>query len=206
MEYQVHTIGTRAELPACPVFLIDHFQWTCRRRPAAWGRMGYLRDTGLCVELVCEERDPLRVYHNPQDPVCRDSALEAFFAFGDLPGEPVRNDGFYCNFELNANGAMYAKLGRGRKNRRPLTPEEYALCAPRAQLGAQSWSVELTVPEALLASQLGRAPFSPGGQFVCNFYKISESPDIEHYASFSPVDSEKPNFHLPECFARAVLI
>ena len=109
MEYQVHTIGTRAELPACPVFLIDHFQWTCRRRPAAWGRMGYLRDTGLCVELVCEERDPLRVYHNPQDPVCRDSALEAFFAFGDLPGEPVRNDGFYCNFELNANGAMYAK-------------------------------------------------------------------------------------------------
>ena len=97
-------------------------------------RMGYLRDTGLCVELVCEERDPLRVYHNPQDPVCRDSALEAFFAFGDLPGEPVRNDGFYCNFELNANGAMYAKLGRGRKNRRPLTPEEYALCAPRAQL------------------------------------------------------------------------
>ena len=116
MEYQVHTIGTRAELPACPVFLIDHFQWTCRRRPAAWGRMGYLRDTGLCVELVCEERDPLRVYHNPQDPVCRDSALEAFFAFGDLPGEPVRNDGFYCNFELNANGAMYAKLGRGRKD------------------------------------------------------------------------------------------
>ena len=52
MEYQVHTIGTRAELPACPVFLIDHFQWTCRRRPAAWGRMGYLRDTGLCVEPV----------------------------------------------------------------------------------------------------------------------------------------------------------
>ncbi|MFR4989226.1 carbohydrate-binding family 9-like protein [Anaerotruncus colihominis] len=62
------------------------------------------------------------------------------------------------------------------------------------------------MPEALLASQLGRAPFSPGGQFFCNFYKISESPDIEHYASFSPVDSEKPNFHLPECFARAVLV
>lgn len=76
---------------------------------------------------------------------------------------------------------------------------------PRAQLGAQSWSVELTVPEALSLPIGARAIFA-GGQFFCNFYKISESPDIEHYASFSPVDSEKPNFHLPECFARAVLI
>ena len=40
-------------------------------------------------------------------------------------------------------------------------------------------------------------------QFYCNFYKIAQTPEIEHYASWSPIDNPTPNFHLPVFFAKA---
>mgnify|MGYP001201201272 CR=1 FL=1 len=88
MEYAVKALQSAAELRRCPEFLIDHFQWRCLRRPPARGRMGFLPGSGLLVELECAERDPLRLYALDQSPVCRDSALEAFFAFDPTPGGP----------------------------------------------------------------------------------------------------------------------
>ncbi len=44
-----------------------------------------------------------------------------------------------------------------------------------------------------------------GRSFYCNFYKISESEEILHFGSYSPIESEKPDFHLPVCFAEAVM-
>ena len=35
----------------------------------------------MYIKLVCEEKDPLRVYKEDQDPVYKDSAMEAFFQF-----------------------------------------------------------------------------------------------------------------------------
>ena len=40
-------------------------------------------------------------------------------------------------------------------------------------------------------------------EFYCNFYKIAQTPEIEHYASWSPIDNPTPNFHLPVFFAKA---
>ena len=201
MEYPVSILGSREELAACPVFSVDHFQWTCRVRPETTGRMGYLPGEGLLVWMECRGRDPRRVYQNPQDPVCRDSAMEAFFTFCETP----HNDCMYLNFELNANGAMHAKYGAGRKNRTPLSPEEYAACRPRARVGEEAWEIGLTVPLPLLQKLYGLGELTPGDRFWCNFYKISESADIEHYASYSPVGSGTPNFHLPEFFAPAAI-
>ena len=45
-----------------------------------------------------------------------------------------------------------------------------------------------------------------GSTFYCNFYKISESKDIEHYAAYAPITSPVPSFHMPEYFAEAVLV
>jgi len=106
---------------------------------------------------------------------------------------------------MNANGALHAKYGRGRRGRTPLTPEELQAFACRAQMEPDCWRVRLTVPLTLLEQVCGRDPLTPGALFWCNFYKISESPQIEHYASYSPIDSPNPNFHRPSCFAPARL-
>ncbi|MFR4916405.1 MAG: carbohydrate-binding family 9-like protein [Coprococcus phoceensis] len=44
-----------------------------------------------------------------------------------------------------------------------------------------------------------------GKIFYCNFYKISEDPEIEHYGAYAPIGSETPNFHLPVFFAEAIV-
>ena len=38
------------------------------------------------------------------------------------------------------------------------------------------------------------------------FIKISESKEAEHYASYSPILSSVPSFHVPEFFADAKIV
>lgn len=57
--------------------------------------------------------------------------------------------------------------------------------------------MSLLIPEKFLKEVCDYLPDGSGKEIYCNFYKISEDPAVEHYISFSPIDSEKPNFHLP---------
>ncbi|NCB28499.1 MAG: hypothetical protein EOM63_01870 [Clostridia bacterium] len=203
MEYPVHTLETPVQLDDCPLFYIDHFQWNCVVHPQACRRMGYLSERGFLVRMECVETDPKREYTQPQSAVYRDSALEAFFAF--TPCQP-RDEDMYLNFEMNANGAMHAKYGRGRKNRQVLSDAFYRACQCHAAMAADRWQVEVLIPLTLICDLYDIASFTSGDAFYCNFYKISESPEIEHYASYHPLRSKTPNFHLPSDFARAVLV
>ena len=67
MEYRVKTILNKEEIESCQRFSMDHFMWTCLQKPEAYGWMGYLKNQGLFVKLVCKEKDPKRVYHNFMD-------------------------------------------------------------------------------------------------------------------------------------------
>lgn len=210
LDYRIKILRSEDELDTCYLFKVDHFQWTCLRRPVAYGRMGYLPEKGFLLRMVCEEDDPKRNLTRPRDMVCKDSAMEAFFALpGQLPESwdqfAPRNDGLYLNFEVNANGAMYAKYGWGRQGRSHITPEEYRQTGVRAGVEPGRWWMELLVPQSLIRRLCGIRSFQTGNIVYCNFYKISEDPAIEHYASFHPIHSETPNFHLPEQFAKAII-
>ena len=208
--YNTKIIGSTEQIDLCPVFSVDNIQWTCKRKPSAQGRMGYIPGKGLFVRMLCDEKDPLRTVTENMGRVCGDSALEAFFAFPDenapLDGEGFpSNDGLYFNFEINANGALYAKTGRGRKGRVALFEDEMKATYPAAWVSPDGWGAEFIVPLALLQRTAGINELTNGDVFFCNFYKISENPDIEHYLSFSAIQSEKPNFHLPRFFAKSIV-
>jgi len=208
--YTTLFISEREEIASCPLFRVDTVQWNSKRSPATIGRMGCIPDEGLFVWMKSDEPDPLRTMTQHMDMVCRDSALEAFFAFPERSVAPEEaytpdDNGLYFNFEINANGAMYAKTGRGRRGRAPLLPEEFEAAGPRARLLPGGWEAEFLVPMALIHRLSGIGKFRPGDVFFCNFYKISENPGIEHYLSYSPIDADTPNFHLPRFFAKAVV-
>ncbi len=208
--YDTLTILKREEIHTCPLFYVNNVQWNSTISPVTVGRMGYVPGEGLFVFMKCYEREPLRTMSRPMDRVCLDSAMEAFFAFPDRPVAAEEafipdDNGLYCNFEINANGAMYAKTGRGRQGRMPLLEEEFAATDVRARILADGWEITFLVPLTLLSRIADINGFSPGDVFYCNFYKISETPAIEHYLSFSPIGVEQPNFHLPRFFAKAVV-
>ncbi len=202
-KYTVHTLSNPAALQDCPSFSVDHFQWTCLCHPKTIGKMGYLPDVGFLLQMECFETDPLRTYTAAQSPVCNDSAMEAFFAFA--PTTPNAQS-MYLNFEINANGAMHAKFGAGRKNRQYISTQAYENCHVTSTILADRWKISLCIPLSLIQEIYALDAFTAGDIFYCNFYKISESPAIEHYAAFHPIESDTPNFHVPACFAQALIV
>lgn len=199
MEYQIHTITAPHEIEQQPVLFIDRFHWTQKVSPRAFGAMAYLPEKGLYLSMTTEEEDPKRDYENHQDPVYKDSAMEVFLTL-----EEPSEDCLYLNFEFNANGALLAHAGR-RPNREPIHPEELAATEISAEIFPESWRVRFFVPNMLLARLYGVERLQPEDKVHCNFYKISESPEIEHYASAFPIHSDTPNFHRPQDFGTAVI-
>lgn len=152
MEYKIYRIADRTQIDQCELFAINQYLWNSLQTPKAYGRAGYIDGQGIYVEMTCEECDPKRLCNKDKELVYKDSALEAFFAFpeGDMS---IEKQCIYINFEMNANGALYAEKGYTRENRT----------------------------------------------------LISEDDKIQHFGCYSPIESEEPNFHLPICFAKAVI-
>lgn len=226
MEYQVRQIHRKEELAQCEVFHIDQYNWGGSYQPKTYGRMGLLKnreDEGFLIEMVCEESNPVRTYEKQNDPVYLDSAMEAFLCFGTKECQGLQEP-CYMNFEMNANGAMLASIGCQRINRVNLSDEirKQVLCTPA--IHEDRWMLTLWIPLTVIdtlycndsSAESGNAGDSipkeslhlgVGSTFTCNFFKLKESEgETQHFASFSPIDYPEPNFHLPEYFARAVII
>ena len=203
--YQIRTIRSRQEMDSCELFHINHYMWDSKKRPEVSGRMGYLPGEGFCVTMTCMEEDPLTTYTDYMDPVCNDSAMEVFLAFPE-GGERLSNNVMYLNFEANSNGALYAAYGKGRKGRSRM-PESYLpICDVRTEVGQESWSLSFLIPEAYLKKECGVKELDENTELYCNFYKISETPEIEHYGSFHLIENPTPNFHLPIYFERCCIV
>lgn len=205
MEYNIYRIANRSQISQCEQFVIDQYLWDSLQTPKAYGRAGYIEGQGIYVEMTCEERDPKRLCGKDKELVYKDSALEAFFAFPD--GEmSAEKPCIYVNFEMNANGALYAEKGYARENRTLLSDEYYQKADCQAKIEADQWSVSVLIPEALLQEITSLERIKSGQTFYCNFYKISEDEKIQHFGCYSPIESKEPNFHLPVCFAKAVIV
>lgn len=199
--YQIRKMQSRQEIDSCELFHINHYMWNSKRRPAVSGKMGYIPGEGFYVRMVCEEEKPLTTYTNYMDPVCNDSAMEVFLAFPE-EGERLGNNVMYLNFEANSNGTLYAAYGKGRKGRSPMPADYLPLCDMQAEVGNESWSLAFLIPEAYLKKECGVKELNENTEMYCNFYKISETPEIEHYGSFHLIENPTPNFHLPLYFER----
>ena len=183
----------------CPVFQIDHYIWKEFYKPKAFGQMALLDNYGIVITMTAMEKNPLRRYTEDEDPVYMDSGLEAFLNFNPNFGLN------YFNFEMNANGALLSGFGENRNRKKVNEIFTFkALC--KAKIKESSWSVCLKIPMELICDAYKIKPLNRGSYLTCNFYKISEDPKIEHYASYAPITNPVPNFHLPEFFASTIII
>ena len=108
MRIEVPAISSAEELENVEPFRVEHLLWGTTQIPETYGYLGFVPSDGFYLKMVCKEKNPLRVYEKNQDPVYRDSAMEAFFQFDS---ERERNtNALYLNLEVNANGALRAEL------------------------------------------------------------------------------------------------
>lgn len=212
MEYKIKRIQEKKDIYACEKFQVSNFQWVEGPKPKTWGYMGYLEGEGLYVEMFCEETEPRRICEEPWGRrcqemgkrVCDDSAMEAFLAFGDENGR-INKDSLYVNFEINSNGVLYGAYGRNRVNRSFISEEVYEKASPKSESWEKGWKISMLFPEDFLREVSGVSVSDPGNRLFVNFYKISETPEFEHYGTFARIDLDAPDFHVPAFFAQAVV-
>lgn len=180
---------------------IKNLLWGTQSIPHTYFYIGFVPEDAFYVHMVCEETEPLRTHTGRNVPVYQDSAMEIFLHF-DPKGScsPV-----YLNFEVNANGGIMAEYGTERVYRSYFTDEEYDQFDCKAEILNDKWTADIRIPVTILERIYGSLDLKAGSRFTFNLYKISESAEIEHYASYSPIKTSTPTFHVPEFFASGVL-
>ncbi len=155
--------------------------------------------TRLYVFYTVISKDLRAVNTTDLSPVAQDSCVEFFL---QVPGKEE-----YWNFELNCIGALNASHRLERANPTRLTADElksigrYSSCGSEAieeQDGTFCWDIVISIPLQLVGLDSDNLPDYVMG----NFYKCGSKIAHPHYLSWSAIDSDRPDFHRPDCFGK----
>jgi len=133
-------------------------------------------------------------------PVNKDNCVEFFVTFGP--------DKKYYNLEINCTGIIRMAYGAERTNRTFITEEAIQKIkthikietAPDNSLTKYLWQINLIIPiEVFEHSNLNTLNKQTG---FGNFFKCGDDlPETQFYA-WNKIESEQPDFHLPEFFGQ----
>ncbi len=201
--YRVKTLPAGTETAAVdwsavPAAEVKHYLWYEGYTPAVTTQMVYVAGDRFVLRMRCAEAQPKAVYTAYMDPVYTDSCLE-FFA-------DWLSDGRYINMEMNANGALLSCIGPDRHDRTPVRDICGDIFPVTAKVEADAWSVTAEIPLSMLSAILGKpVEVTSGFAFCGNFYKCGDETHTVHYGMWSPVGTEKPDFHRPEYFGELIV-
>ena len=205
-----------AEISGEPTRLeVDQTLWTAPgSAPETHAEVSWTPEALTC-RLVTRESNPRTTYHEPNDPVHKDSCLEWFLA--PWPGSPGTHDAnvadapghWYLNLETNSDRTLYAAFGTP-EHRTLLDDELRALISTIGEVGPEEWAITWIVPVELI-NRLGEEYGLPevvlqvGVVLGANFYKCGDDTDVPHYAAWNPIQADTPQFHRPDQFGRLML-
>ena len=69
---EVQLIENKELLESVELFKIENLLWGTEKIAKTYGYIGFVPGDGLYIKLVCEEKNPLRIYKKDQDPVYKD--------------------------------------------------------------------------------------------------------------------------------------
>ncbi len=187
---------------------VARFPWAdSGHHPRTQARLLY-DDQHLAAAFHVDDQYVRAVARKFQDSVCTDSCAEFFVA-------PVPGSDAYFNFEVNCGGTMLVfrcvsaeERAAGRETQ-PLSDDDGATIAMAHTLPQivepeltepTAWTIEYHVPFALFAAHFGIAAPGPGATWRANFYKCADHTSHPHWGSWAPVDTPRPNFHVPASF------
>ena len=196
--YTVKTVDT-PDWEVIPKAYIDEYPWGGDYRPVSYAQLAFVPGKGFAVRLTCFESDPKALYHNYNEPVYKDSALEFFAAFNS--GSP-----YYVNLETNSNGAFLAAKRTCRKDKVPLDRIiDVTRIKVKGVREADRWYVEYIYPLDVIRDIFGVSEFPSGYTCRGNFFKCGDETDAPHFGTYNPITAPEPDFHRPECFAEFVM-
>ena len=182
-------------------YSIDFNPWNYDFLGEAGFNIAY-NDDALLVKFDVVEESIQAKYNQPNDPVYRDSCVELFIA--------LDNDKAYYNFEFNCKGTCLAGFGDSKNNRILLDPKTIKRIKASSTFKSVifrerkmiKWELTLEIPRTVFNFH-DIATFKQRLAKL-NFYKCGDDLPQPHFLSWRPIESETPNFHLPEFFGTAI--
>lgn len=137
-------------------------------------------------------------YVRANENVWEDSCVEFFISF-----DQKRT---YYNFEFNVLATGLIGYGPTDKSQRTRLDEDVVESVDACtriikQRGRKNWEIYLQIPKIIF----GNRPYS-GMTYHANFYKCGDGLPTPHFISWNAIQSEKPNFHLPEFFGEIYFV
>ena len=137
--------------------------------------------------------------------VWEDSCVEFFFT----PGGNISEG--YFNLETNCIGTILLRYQlEPDENQTPLKHAEIdqveiAHSLPRKVLDSEiteptTWTLEYRIPFKIIEKYTKVTRPAPGVVWRANFYKCGDKTSYPHWLTWSLVENDTPNFHLPEYF------
>jgi hypothetical protein len=155
-------------------------------------------DQSIFLKYYVSERETKTVYTEINDPVYKDSCVEFFISF---------NQGnSYYNLEFNSKGVCLAGYGVNREERELLPVEVvelikcFPICHPVYGDETTRWELCLHIPVGVFCYD--QLPELSSKEASANFYKCGDDLALPHFLSWNQIDSDEPNFHLPEYFGK----
>ena len=154
-------------------------------------------ETALYIKYFVRGNCLLALNSEDNSPVWQDSCVEFFV---QVPGETE-----YYNFEFNCIGTALASRRQSREICTHFSPEKMACIERYASAGHKpfqemqgifAWELLVSIPFDLI----GVNPESLPEKLYANFYKCADNSSLPHYLSWSPIETENPDFHRPEFF------
>ena len=150
-------------------------------------------DEGLFVKFVTDEEELYMDCKEINGDVYLDSCVEFFFN-----PNPEETDGYF-NFEINAAGTLHIGYGSGRSPLRSRIPDiDPSIFKVETEFPEKGFILKLFIPYSFIEEKAGKI----GEYFMGNFQKCREKGETPHFVTWSPIKTQKPDFHRPEYFAR----
>lgn len=182
---------------------IDQVNWTkYPYRPEVNFRIAQTNDS-ILLNYRVKEQEIRAKYTQDNGSVWTDSCVE-FFVIPD-------NDGVYYNIEANCIGTLLMGAGRERNGRERASTDVTGKIKRWSSLGNKAiekttgeigWELSLVIPYSAFYKH--RINSLEGKTITGNFYKCGDELNEPHFISWNRIDTETPNFHLPDFFGKLI--
>jgi hypothetical protein len=197
--YTIARISGKPDWESVPIADIDVFPWPAYKADIIAHAQLCYDDEAFYVRMWAQEAD-IRAEYQKTDLMpntFEDSCLELFIM-------PVENDARYMNFEINPNCAMAGEIGTTKTDRVKLVSMADSFEATSVRID-NGWEVRYKIPFSYIKAFYPDFTQTSGTQMRGNFYKCGNLTKHEHFIVWNQVESEQPNFHVPNNFGALVL-
>jgi hypothetical protein len=150
----------------------------------------------LYLQYTVKEAVVQAAFGRTNEPVYQDSCVEFFISFDE--------GATYYNFEFNCIGTVLAGYGRGRTDRQWLsgdvldTINTQSTVLRKGKDRMPQWELTVVLPLKVFTFQ--NIDSLQGQQARANFYKCGDHLPVPHFLAWSNIESDSPDFHLPQFF------